>query len=275
MKIAVLLQGDPRFCVEFDHFLEKISGYDQVDWFCYMWGDNSPTSFIVNGSGHKIIPPAWQNPDPAWARNKLQENLPANHTVVGFELAEQKQLSWPPVLINYASESQQPNVWKMWYSQYRANQLRVAHEQALGFEYDVVVRTRPDVALTDQIHFPEIKHWLDRDPSLVLMPHNHLCGYGVAICDLFGMGSSKNMTIYTDIYNQALDHHARGCKFHPETMLAYHLRHNGLNYRSYNFGIEFRWFGLWHDRTTGQTFKSTESPNWVECEYHSNFGRWQ
>ena len=275
MKIAVLLQGDPRFCLEFDHFLEKLSGYDQVDWFCYLWGDNDTTSFLVNGSGHRVIAPAWQQPDPVWALNKLQSNLPANHTVVGFTLAEQKHLSWPPILINYASESQQPNVWKMWYSQFKANELRVAHEKAMGFEYDLVIRTRPDVALNDQIHLPSVKQLLDTQPNLILMPRDHLCGYGVAICDLFGMGSSKNMTIYTDIYNQALDHHARGCKFHPETMLAHHLSHNGLNYRSYNFGIEFRWFGLWHDRTTGQTFKSTESPDWVQCEYHSNFGRWQ
>ena len=32
MKAAVLLQGDPRFCKEFDTFLENLKGFDQVDY---------------------------------------------------------------------------------------------------------------------------------------------------------------------------------------------------------------------------------------------------
>jgi len=43
MKAAILIQGDPRFCSEFDLFLKNLQGFDQVDYFMYMWKDSPST----------------------------------------------------------------------------------------------------------------------------------------------------------------------------------------------------------------------------------------
>ena len=61
MKAAILLQGDPRFCAEFDLFLENLKGFDQVDYFMYMWEDSPSTVDLLGNSGHQVVAPAWQH----------------------------------------------------------------------------------------------------------------------------------------------------------------------------------------------------------------------
>lgn len=274
MRVAVLVHGDPRFCAEFDHFLIKLAGYDQVDWFFYMWEKNEPTAFIVAGPGHKLISPFWQDVNRTEAIDRLTGLLPANHRICKFELGDQNAVTADPINTNFAVETVQSNVWKMWYGLHQVNKLRVEYEQENNFTYDIVIKTRPDVALMDQLDVQVIKQYVDRDPNLVLMPNNKRCGYGVASCDLFGMGSSKSMTAYADLYNQALDHHAKGIIFHPETMLFHHLRFNGINFQPCNFNIEFRWLGTWQNVETGQIYSSSEVPTWFGHIYLSNYGRW-
>jgi hypothetical protein len=279
MRIAILIQGDPRFCEEFDHFLEKLAGYTQVDWFFYLWKNNAPTNNVQGGAGHELISPCWQNPTHDWAIKKIKENLPEHHRVAGFCLADQNSLKITEITNNYAVETIQSNVWKMWYSQYRADQMRLEYEQGLEFTYDIVIRSRPDLMICDLLNLHDIKNQIDNDPDTIIMPRNRHCGYGVGVCDLFGIGSSKSMTVYTDLYNQALDHHARGVKFHPETMLGKHLSYNNIKYIKGNFNVEIRTLGDWQHRDTGVIYTASQlieqRLRWEDHRYISNFGRWE
>lgn len=274
MRAAILLQGDPRFCSEFDLFLTNLHGYDEVDWFMYMWKDSPPTANLLAGTGHQVVAPAWQHVDKDWALNKFKELLPKNHKIISLELADQNSVKTFPITENFAQETIQSNVWKMWYSQYMANQLKIQHEKENNFTYDVVIRTRPDVSLSDKLDLQYVFEQLKLEGNTVIIPQNKRCGYGVYICDLFGISTSANMNVYSDLYNQALDHHSRGVIFHPETMLARHLEFNNLRYTTLGFNIEFRNHGIWKDITTGETWSSNIVPGWENKIYISDFGRW-
>lgn len=274
MRVAILIQGEPRFCKEFDLFLERLHGFEEVDWFMYLWDQSPSTSNLCAGCGHIVVSPFWRNITKESALEKFQEYLPSNHRVIALELGDQNSVVHEPVIVNYATETIQENVWKMWYSQYQANQLRVKHEEQNNFKYDIVIRTRPDVGLSGGLNLQYVKERLDTHHDLILMPGNHACGYGVWCCDLFGIGSSANMTTYCDIYNQALSHHAAGVRFHPETMLSHHLTRNNLRYEVGQFNLEFRKLGMWEELSTGERFDSYSVKKWQGHIYISNFGRW-
>ena len=55
MKAAVLIQGDARFCREFDLFLENLKGFDQVDYFMYLWKNNYTTADLLGRNGHVVV----------------------------------------------------------------------------------------------------------------------------------------------------------------------------------------------------------------------------
>ena len=111
MKAAVLLQGDPRFCKEFDLFLENLKGFDQVDYFIYLWENNTPTADLLQGDGHCVVAPAWQRVDRIWALQKFHDLLPPGHRVVALELGNQDDVAYTPVTENFAQETRQGNVW--------------------------------------------------------------------------------------------------------------------------------------------------------------------
>jgi hypothetical protein len=276
MKVAVLIQGDSRFCAEFDQFLENLKGFDQVDYFMCLWRNNYQTANLLNGTGHQVVAPCWQNLNEEWVLEKFQKELPEGHKLVKLKLIDQESVPTHTVSSNFAQETRQENVWKMFYSLYHANQLRLEYEQETNTEYDMVIRTRPDVALMDPIEGPTLKLHLDNDPNLVIIPRNKRCGYnGVFICDLFAITTPETMTVYCDLYNQALDHHKAGTIFHPETLLGIHLRYNNRKFEPGEFNIEFRHLGKWRDTQTGEEWSSSNVPGWENKIYISNFGRWE
>jgi len=274
MRVAVLLQGEPRFCAEFDQFLENLSDYDSVDYFICTWKQSNTDASILGSHGHKLVSTNWQNIDYDWTISKFKELLPAGHTLVHLDLIDQNTIQHEPLTNNIAVETVQSNVWKMFYSLFKANEAKSNYEKSNSFKYDLVIRTRPDVSLNNKINLREIKELLG-DRSAILIPQNKRCGYGVYICDLFGIGSSANMDIYCNMYNEALAHHERGVIFHPETMLARHLLYHNISFDTGPFHIEFRHLGFWTDRDTGETWQSNSVANWNNKYYTSKFGRWE
>lgn len=274
MRVAVLLQGEPRFCAEFDQFLENLSEYDRVDYFICTWKQSDVDGKILASQGHRIVPPAWQNIDYNWAIEKFKQLLPERHSVVKLDLIDQNTIQHEPLTNNVAVETVQSNVWKMFYSLFKANEAKSNYEKENGFKYDLVIRARPDVALTDKLNLKKLKQLIE-NRSTILIPFNKRCGYRVSFCDLFGIGTSEDMDVYCNIYNEALEHHARGVIFHPETILANHLSYNNIHYEAGPFQIEFRYLGLWTDTNTGQTWNGGSPPDFFNKIYYSKFGRWE
>ena len=278
MKIAVLLQGEPRFSEEFDWFIWNLSGADSVDYFCYLWKTSTESARVQGNNGNRLVAERWQDVDTNWVKKKFKNNLPEHHKLVSLVLDNQYSVNKDLLTENIAVETVQPNVWKMWYSLTNVNQNRLSYEKANNFEYDLVIRTRPDLALMDTLDLNKLKERFAKQDNLLLIPNNTRCGYGVFISDMFAVSLGKNITTYCNLYHEALEHHARGVKFHPETMLAKHLTHHGIIYMPGGFNVECRYLGTWRDIITGESWSESarsQIKNWNNKIYESKFGRWE
>lgn len=263
MRAAIIVSGNPRFCEEFDLFLENLKDYDEVDWFFQLWKDSPP----VDSYGYDLVAPCWQQIDHTYASTRLREFLPADHNIVAIEIGDRDEVPSPEIT-HTDGATLVKNIWAMWYGIYRADLLRRQHEEQIGKKYDLVIRTRADVGLMNPISLRDIGNHLKADPRLLIQPSNKICGYGPVICDLFAITTSDNMTLYSNILNLAKGYHDRGWIFHPETMLAKHVMEMGMHCRSFPFNIEFRYLGKWSDPKTGELTRQTVGT------YQSKYGRW-
>jgi len=288
MRIAIIIHGEPRFCEEFNTLINQVKNIEQVDWFFYMWSNTEQQSDAEvaelraqlqypHSKGYTLVAPNWCDVNRDWAMEKLRSNIPAHHNIVRAEFVDHRGLTFdPPATDNYAHEIQIDNVCKSWYSLHQVDLYRQQHETEHNFKYDAVIRSRADVAVTSELDFQSMIGLFATDKTIVLIPNNRCCGYdGVGFCDLFAVGSSEAMTVYSDCINQAWEHNRNGVKFHGETMLARHLTNNDIRYTVHNFSVEIRHLGKWHSTTTGQTWASGEVPDWsFDKVYKSNFGNW-
>ena len=258
MRVAVLIQGEPRFCKEFDLFLERLKGYTQADFYFYLWEKSQPISDYWRSRESVLVAEPWTNIDREWAINKIRSNLPANCEVVRLELVDQNTLKFPNIEQEvYGTNT--TNLWKMIYSLYQVNELKKEHEVKNGFVYDLVIRARPDLMLHNDLDLSVIKQRIDTNNKLISMPDNTRCGRVAPISDLMAISSSKNMDIYCNLYEEALEYHTSGLEFHPETLLSCHLLTYNLDFSQFfGYNIDIRQLGT----------------NLDNEKYISNFGRW-
>ena len=257
MRVAVLIQGEPRFCKEFDLFLERLKGYDQADFYFYLWKKSQPISDYYRSRESVLVAEPWTDIDRNWAIDKIRSNLPDNCEVIRLELIDQDSLEFPTIEREQHGTNTH-NVWKMFYSLYEVNELKKEHEIKNSFVYDLVIRARPDLMLHGDINLDDIKRRIDENPQLLAMPDNTRCGRGNS-SDLIAISSSKNIDDYCKLYKYAFEYYNDGIIFHPETLLSHHLSAYNLDYNQ-NFGyrIDIRYLGQYVDNE----------------KYISNFGRW-
>lgn len=240
MRVAVLISGEPRFSQEFDLFLENLQGYDEIDWYFYLW-HNATYAHEKN-----LMPPSWFNIDRDTAYNKLKSNLPANHNIAYLELADQNQQQFPEVTSRLGWGVRQDNVWRMWYSWLQV-------DSKCSDNYDVVIKARPDIALMQPVNLKE----LNLQPNELILPNNFGGVYNNKhICDLMAISSRQNIKIYNNIINHVAEYYNEGYNFHPETMLSRHLDVHNIVYPKGKFDVQYRYFGKNGD------------------DYNIQYGRW-
>jgi hypothetical protein len=223
MKIAVLISGSPRFSADLDKFISNLAGYDTVDWFVHTWKHNPPPDKL-GYENEILVAPAWRTVDREWAVAKITSNLPANHRLIDLEIYDSNLLEYPVVTGPQVHHINFPSVWKMHTGWKKVDTMRQLHSA----EYDLVIRSRPDMLLIDTLDLREIKRTLDNNPKTVLVANGSQHGYGYNINDVIGIASPANMSIYTDVVNHSMRYNSEGIMCHPETLLAYHLKQNGL-----------------------------------------------
>lgn len=214
-----MLSGLPRFTREFDDFLNSLSNYDQLDWYFLFW--NATYNDDVR------IPPNWPV-DPSAAREKVKNFLPDKSNIIHYEVTTPPQFD-SSKSYNLTPWSIAKHIWTMYYGIYAVNSVRRAHETTAK-PYDLVIRTRPDIGITEKLDLAHLHDQLKQSPNTVLMPNNHRHGMtGNPVNDLFGIALPDTMNIYAqtfeyiDAYNQA------GLPFHGETVLSHHLKVNNIN----------------------------------------------
>lgn len=208
MKVAILIAGEPRFCGQLDSFIDNLRGFDQADWFFFLWDETHMKYSVMQ------VPEKWARiPSREWAVNTIQEKFPSNHRIADLALSQQSLAPEGPV-----------SIYKQHWSLHQVDLMRQAYEVEHG-SYDLVIRARLDLLINSTIDLRSLKQQLDQDPKLIFMPKNGKHGEPPQpINDQFAISSSENIKIYSSLINNI----NKNISIHPETQLSYHLRNSGL-----------------------------------------------
>lgn len=255
MKIAAIMAGEPRFCREFDLFLDSLANYQEIDWFMYFWSNSQRGGT----HGFDLVAEPWLAPDQHWAWAKLEKELPNTHKIRSLVFADRHRVPSPKIA-NKAGETSVERMWGMYNSIYQADRLRRSWETTNEFEYDIVIRTRPDVGYTGSIDLERIAEMISNNPRIVITPNKEIHGYGgYRMNDMMAIGSGASIAAYCDCVSWIPRYYNQGLIFHPETQLAFHCAQQGLEIVTMDFGDPVL-------RKLGQ-----QVPN---GPYLSDYGRW-
>lgn len=92
-----------------------------------------------------------------------------------------------------------PDSFLGFYNILKCNDLKIQYELEHNFEYDVVIRSR-----TDYFWFrPLTDEEIEQSKSFVLLPEewSFRSPNRFSLCDMFAIGSSNNMNIYSSLFN--------------------------------------------------------------------------
>lgn len=89
-----------------------------------------------------------------------------------------------------------------------------------GNEYDIVVRTRPDIFYGNVV--------FEENSDIFYTP---LAQSYHAVSDIFFYSSPKIMDIFCSFYDSLRDYNDQGAHFNPHSLMMYHLNNKGIKYK--------------------------------------------
>lgn len=235
MKIAIQISGQPRFNMDFNTMLDTLEGHD-VDFYFHLWS--------MDSTAHAdLISPTWPTTDQA-VRDKLEANLTSNCKIAGLKIVPQVDYT-PPDKLNLTPWSNPVNIWYTYYGIKQANQMRVD----ANTDYDLVIKARPDAGLASMLDYDFILDYLKGDPLTVVTPNDRRFGMaGQAINDLIAIGLPDTITTYCSAVDYFKQYNDQGCPYHGESLLAWHLRANKIEFPETSFNCTFREYWYKHNR---------------------------
>ena len=235
MKIAALISGLPRFTQDFDHAIQQLLSYDQIDWYFYLWNkDNTYDSRIT---------PNWPANDPNEVYRKIKSHLPANNQVASLQIVEMPTFD-SSKNYNFIPTATPQGVWTMHYGLKQVNLQRIQS----NINYDLVIRTRPDVSINKVIFLNLAKQYLESNPKSIIMPDNGRYGFENHWAnDQFAIALPDIMDIYTNAFDYLEQYASEGLPMSGELLLAFHLARNQISIPPSNFESIIRQFdwGAW------------------------------
>lgn len=227
MKIAILLSGSPRFCSEFDSFINNLTGYEQVDYFCLFWQNNTKPDKL-GYPNHVLVSDSWRTINMSWAQSKIISNLPKKHRLVKLETYNDEDIELPKIKPQVMDQSINfRNIYKMYLGWNLVFNL-------LDEEYDLVIRSRPDIGLSQSLDVRTAKNKILERPNLVLNSVGGYFGHQERTNDLIGISSQKNIKTYSELVNNVEKYsNTENVTFHAENLLGYHLKKNGIDWETF------------------------------------------
>lgn len=204
MKTALLLHGQPRFVEEcFNYIKTNLLIPNNCDVFIHMWYDdalvNNPYKF--GGSG-------------GWINQRIKQNIdkkiielygPVSYSIEAEKSFKNSALNFESSIKKYFKGAlerpdREPNfrdrtinnMYSMWYSVAKVNDLKKCHELKNDFKYDYVIHTRTDLEL--------------RQPIICSQYDNNALYYidmgqpDGMVSDWINFGSSEIMDNYSSIF---------------------------------------------------------------------------
>jgi hypothetical protein len=184
MKIAICFCGQIRTGIEASSNIRKFIGdlFPFVDFFMHTWDisqskEHHPHSFAVTTNGY--TPPKITNTYEILNQFiNCYDNRFMSTEIANFDYWNREHVK------QYRHFSPQ------WYSWYKSVLLKTQFEHQQGFEYDVVVKTRPDIIFRDD-------HRLEKEIEIYLKNPDkfYSLNYSERVDDVFFLSSSKTMNL--------------------------------------------------------------------------------
>ena len=176
MKIALCLSGQIRsYQKSYEYYLKNLIENNDVDVFIHTW--NIDTDIYTELNTFNQLKETFK-PKSFSLSKQFPEDQFKNYTVIDER--------WPA-----------KNTFQMWYSVFKANELKREHELTNGFKYDMVVRTRFDFALNTKID-------LNIEKNKLYVPNDLIKGTidpnQMAANDQFAYGDSDVMDLYSQTF---------------------------------------------------------------------------
>jgi hypothetical protein len=229
MRVACLISGQPRFNKSFELQLQHLKNNLEIDWFITTW----------KKSNHGDVSPILRDIDIDGAREYIGKRFLQGHRLVDIEVIDQPNTNHIEEK-NYAKDGSQSrsHIYLMYLGIYMANQLKTKHEEKTS-PYDLVIRTRPDVSLNQDINLIELMPFFEKNTNSIITPRNDRYGPGPTN-DQFAIGTSNTINLYADAVNNLDEMSNMGVKYDPETLLYHHLKRSGINDHIGNFNVNLR-----------------------------------
>jgi hypothetical protein len=86
----------------------------------------------------------------------------------------------------------------LFYKMFKCNQLKSQYEKENNFEYDIVIKYRPDLKLNR--YLPSFDRWDIKEHNVVYMEADLLPSLAIQASDKLAFGNSKAMDIYSSVW---------------------------------------------------------------------------
>lgn len=188
-KVALCLSGQPRsVSAGFEYHKRNLLDHHDVDVFIHTWHARDESARCEAENLYEPISVGVDIPFPATYINRRYTHI-ANP-------------QFPAV-----------NTYSMWYSVFKANELRKLYTLHDGVEYDVVVRSRFDYALNRTLDLDRVeKHTLYVSDE-VQTTRRDFCS------DMFAWGSPETMDCYSGVFQNIDYFYSFGLLMNGEDML--------------------------------------------------------
>jgi len=208
MKIAVCFSGQlSRFNINLHVFKEQLAIYAKhsIDLFFSFWGNEDLNSF------HKKI------------EDNIKPEFKNNINIRNVELIQ--NCEWKSKHPNskcWSRGNSAESIICMYKSIKNADILRQNFEKQNNLNYDLVIRSRPDILISGDIDFEKWKHKLDSEKIAIIPKNYNWCeqwSENGMLCDLWFVAKPKAMEEICKIADLVDDHVDSGCRLHPESLL--------------------------------------------------------
>jgi len=201
MKVAIIIPGQPRnIQIAYNSLKAPYLDKHDCDFFIHTWFDEK-FPLDIYGKMIELFKP----------KKFLVEQQ------IKFAEKDVKDPTWNTPLQNLLS---------MYYSMYMGNQLKSLYEEEQKFKYDFVIKMRSDLQIHRPIELEKIE-----PGKLALYNWTQLAYNDIGSSDVFAVGPSDIMDIYSDLYSKVLYYlyedptwNIRDPKMRAEYILNHHLK---------------------------------------------------
>ena len=204
--------------------------------------------FIIDPLKADVFVHTWTNrghvsrekdPNPRIAVNATQLRA-AYHNLKYFQIEDARDdisESWRGVTIPKGLVAREPMHWRgsipNFYSIYTSMELKREFERQNGFQYDVVIKIRPDLLVTSPVSEEALHDVLSRD---LLVFSSLAVTARIQVSDKFAMGNSKVMDYYASAWLKLNDYWQNWTVYSVgERLLRKHMDHSSYETRQSAF----------------------------------------